>query len=249
MKEVPMDVDCNPYHCASCTLRAPVALNADFCQDKFMKMIVKDSLTNNVTFGAKVVAYVDSYSGPRELTNEIVGESGVVEVPINANGIYTTEVSKHGYISMKNVFQVNITLDECEMFSPVELTPLPPTPPNACVRMSLTWGESPEDLDLYSHRVHRNETEDQCLTYYCDGKDPCNGTAFDIDNKNGGLNGSETITYCNTEGFSNMVFVDDLSGEGASLLSSRARLLITGSDQVQEIILNPEEATGAENKR
>ena len=46
-----------------------------------------------------------------------------------------------------------------------------------------------------------------------------------------------------------MVFVDDLSGEGASLLSSRARLLITGSDRVQEIVLNPEEATDAENKR
>ena len=249
LKEVPLDINCNPHHCESCTLRAPVSLNADFCEDKFMKMIVKDSLTNEIAVGAKVVASLSSYSGPRELINKIVGESGVVEVPISTNGMYTSEVSKPGYISMKSVFQVNISLDECELFSPVELTPLSPTPPKNCVRMSLTWGESPEDLDLYSHRVNRNETTDQCLTYYCDGKDPCNGTVFDIDNKNGGLNGSETITYCNTEDYSNMVFVDDLSGEGASLLSSRARLLITGSDQVQEILLNTEEAGEAENKR
>merc|ERR1712002_890077 len=64
-----------------------------------------------------------------------------------------------------------------------------------------------------------------------------------------GLNGSETITYCNTEEYSNMVYVDDLSGEGESLLSSRARLVITGSDRVEEIVLNPNEAVDAENKR
>jgi hypothetical protein len=249
LKEEPLDINDNPNHCVSCTLRAPVSLNEDFCENKFMKMIVKDSLTNEIAIGSKVIASIDSYSGPRELLNEIVGESGVVEVPITANGIYSSEVSKPGYITMKSVFQVSVSLDECEIFSPVQLTPFPPTPPKKCVRMSLTWGETPEDLDLYSHRVNRNETTEQCLTYYCDGKDPCNGTVFDIDNKNGGLNGSETVTYCNTEDYSNMVFVDDLSGEGTSLLSSRARLIITGSDRVEEILLNTDEATDAENKR
>ena len=67
--------------------------------------------------------------------------------------------------------------------------------------------------------------------------------------KNGGLNGSETITYCNTEDYSNMVFVDDLSVEGSSLLSSRARLIITGSNRVEEIQLNTDETIDAENKR
>ena len=153
------------------------------------------------------------------------------------------------YTLLKSQNLDSVSLDECEIFSPVQLTPLPPRPPKKCVRMSLTWGETPEDLDLYSHRVSRHDTTEQCMSYYCDGKDPCNGTVFDIDNKYGGLNGSETITYCNTEDYSNMVFVDDLSGEGSSLLSSRARLIITGSNRVEEIQLNTDEATNAENKR
>ena len=249
LKEETLNIDCNPNHCESCTLRAPVSLNEHFCEDKFMKMIVKDSLTNKLVSGANVIVSIESYSGPREITNEIVGDSGIVEVPITSNGVYTSTVSKPGYVTMESVFQIMVSMDECEIFSPMQLTPLPPTPPRKCVRMSLTWGETPEDLDLYSHRVGRNDTTEQCLTYYCDGKDPCNGTAFDIDNKHGGLNGSETITYCNTEDYSNMVFVDDLSGEGSSLLSSRARLIISGANRVEEILLNTDEAEEAENKR
>ena len=47
------------------------------------------------------------------------------------------------------------------MESPVQLTPLSPIPPPGCVRVSLSWAEQPADLDLYSHRVHTNNTEDQ----------------------------------------------------------------------------------------
>ena len=36
----------------------------------------------------------------------------------------------------------------------------------------------------------------------------------------------------------NMVYVDDLSVEGASLVASQARLVIIGSDQTQEVVLN-----------
>ena len=117
------------------------------------------------------------------------------------------------------------------------------------VRLSLAWGAQPQDLDLYSWRVNSENSTDHCLTYYCNGKDPCNGTAFDVDSQNGGLNGSETITYCSTEEYSNMVYIDDLSGRGSSLLSSQARLVITGSSGTEEVVLNPSEAVDAEGKR
>merc|ERR1712142_1242600 len=65
--------------------------------------------------------------------------------------------------------------------------------------------------------------------------------AFEVDNKNGGLNGSETITYCSTDEYTNMVYVDDLSGQGSSLMSSEARLVIIGSDRTEEVVLNPNE--------
>ena len=45
-----------------------------------------------------------------------------------------------------------------------------------------------------------------------------------------------------------MVYVDDLSGEGASLVSSQARLIIIGSDQTQEVVLNTNEGN-EESKR
>jgi hypothetical protein len=62
------------------------------------------------------------------------------------------------------------------------------------------------------------------------------------------VNGSETISYCSTEDYTNMVYVDDLSGEGASLVSSQTRLVIIGPDQTQEVVLNANEGN-EESKR
>jgi len=242
LKELPIDVNCSPNHCEACVLSAPVKLNKVFCENKTLEMIIRDSVNNTIVSDVKVVVSLETYNGPRQLVNEVVGESGKIKVPLVANGLYSSKVSKTGYVTMERMFEVDISMDECELFDPVEMTPLPPIPPNACVRLSLSWGEEPQDLDLYSYRVNSTNATDTCLTYYCNGKDPCNGTAFDVDSKNGGLNGSETITYCKTEDYSNMVYVDDLSGKGASLLTSQARLTIVGSGRTEEIVLNPNEA-------
>ena len=126
LKEEALNINCNPNHCESCTLRAPVSLNEDFCENKFMKMIVKDSLRNEIASGANLIVSIDSHAGPRVILNEVVGESGFVEVPITSNGIYRSEISKPGYITMTSLFQVSVSLDECEIFSPVQLTPFPP---------------------------------------------------------------------------------------------------------------------------
>jgi len=240
-QSMPIEVACNPDHCQLCTPSASVTLNQEFCQDKYMKMNVKNSLDNKPVVGALVKVSLDTFEGPKEISSLTVGESGQVEVLLIANGLYFTEVSMPKYTTAKSSFVVNMTSDECDIIHPVSLTPLSPEAPSDCVRLSLTWGEEPQDLDLYSYRVHENNTEDQCLTYYCNGKDPCNGTAFEVDNKNGGLNGSETITYCSTDEYTNMVYVDDLSGQGSSLISSEARLVIIGSDRTEEVVLNPNE--------
>jgi len=143
---------------------------------------------------------------------------------------------------MTTTLQVFVTQDQCELLAPMELAPMSPPLEPGCVRISLTWGKDPKDLDLYSYRVEQNNTDDQCLTYYCDGKDPCDGVDFDTDNKEGGDSGSETITYCNVEEYSHMVWVDDRSGLGESLLNSEARLVITAdSGETQEVVLKPGE--------
>merc|ERR1719348_1729677 len=156
----------------------------------------------------------------------------------------------NGYISHSTSYEVDVTLAECDLLAPVVLMPLTATPEDGCVVMSLTWGEEPQDLDLYSYRVHENNTNDQCLTYFCDHKDPCDGVTFDVDNRNGGNNGTETITYCaGSEGYSNMVYVDDLSGEGSTLLASSARLKITSPTSTREIVLNTTRSASNEDKR
>ena len=249
MKEVPVDVTCSSSHCEACVLSAPVKLNAEFCVDKTLKMTIRNAVNNSLVSDVRVVVSLETYSGPRQLIDELVGQTGEVEVPLVANGLYTSKVSKPGFVTMERMFEVDISMDECELFDPVELTPLQPTPPHECVRVSLSWGEEPQDLDLYSYRVNSDNVTDTCLTYYCNGKDPCNGTAFNIDNKSGGLNGSETITYCETEEYTNMVYVDDLSGKGASLMTSQARLSIVGAGRTEEVILNPSEAVTTDGSR
>ena len=68
-QELPMEVNCNPDHCQLCTPSASVTLNQEFCPDKSIKMIVKDSLTNEAVVGAQVKVSLDTYEGATELTS------------------------------------------------------------------------------------------------------------------------------------------------------------------------------------
>ena len=52
-----------------------------------------------------------------------------------------------------------------------------------------------------------------------------------------------------SEGYSDMVRIDDLSGEGQTLLASEARLMITSADRQQEIVLNTPKSSDNENMR
>jgi hypothetical protein len=100
------------------------------------------------------MASLDTFEGPTEISILTVGESGDVDVPLIANGLYLREVSMPGYVLARSSFQVNMSSGEYEMITPVELTPLSPEEPYGCVRMRLSWGENPQDLDLYSYRIY-----------------------------------------------------------------------------------------------
>jgi len=232
-KTILLPVDCNPVHCKGCAPMAKTSLEKEFCKDKTRKLIVRDSLSNNITVGAlvKVTKEVLEY-GPIDVAELTVGISGEVDVPLDGNGVYHTEIKLDGYETLKNSFLVNITSKECPLLESIELQPLSPELPcDNGIRISLTWGQNPKDLDMYSSQVNKNDTNDQCLTYYCDGKDECPGATYDVDNKQGGLNGAETITFCDNEDYVQTVYVDDLSGQGASLLSSNAKIVITSKTE------------------
>ena len=98
------------------------------------------------------------------------------------------------------------------------------------------------DLDLFSFRVRSEDPSDRCLTYYCDQKELCGCTTFDSDNRNGGLNGTEMITYCCDNNDSHMIYVDDQSGRGSSMLNSGAQLTLTSRERTMRVRMDPQGA-------
>ena len=240
-REVAHTLACDNMDCeATCQIELEVDLQEKFCSERTMTMFVRDSTDNSPLEGATVNMVQETHRGPNDVGTFAVDANGEVSLPLIGNGHYTTTLSHPGFMNVTSAFRVAVTPDQCSLLAPMEMVPMSPPIKAGCVRVSLTWGAQPSDLDLYSYRVHQFQTEDTCLTYYCDGKDPCDGIDFDQDNMEGGEAGAETITYCDVDEFTHMIWVDDRSGEGASLLGSQARLHITSeSGDTQEVVLRP----------
>ena len=248
-QELQVSVQCHIGHCYNCNQELEVSLEQEFCEGKELKMIVKDTTTNKALEGAQVTWSLETYQSPVDLGTHTVDSNGTILLPIASNGKYSATVTKPGYLTATSLHKVSVSVDQCPHLALSQLVPLSPTLAPGCVRLSLIWGKEPADLDLYSFKVNSADTDERCLTYYCDGKDPCDCASFDVDNTKGGEEGAETITYCGCnehEDFTHMVWVDDLSGKGASMLSSEARILVTdAAGMTQEVKLVPGEQEAA----
>ena len=95
----------------------------------------------------------------------------------------------------------------------------------------MTWQtEYPRDLDLHVLSVERSNQSNVCRTYYAQVYSGYNGTncteiSLDLDNTQGGLNGSETITLLNNtvnKDYVYIIAVEDFNFEdnGTLLLQS-----------------------------
>ena len=249
-QELQVSVQCHIGQCYNCNQELEASLEQEFCEGKKLKMIVKDTTTNKALEGAQVTWSLETYQGPVDLGGtHAVDSNGTILLPISSNGKYSATVTKPGYLTATSFHEVSVSMDQCPHLALSQLVPLSPTLAPGCVRLSLIWGKEPADLDLYSFKVNSADTDERCLTYYCDGKDPCGCASFDVDNTRGGEEGAETITYCGCnehEDFTHMVWVDDLSGKGASMLSSQARILVTDAGgMTQEVKLVPGEQEAA----
>ena len=137
--------------------------------------------------------------------------------------------------------------ENCDLYGQVMMGAKPVYPPKTCndeeteaIRVSLAWGETPDDLDLYSFRIDAEDPKETCLAYYCDQKELCGCMEFTEDVKTGGLNGTESISYCCNDPEYYMIYVDDVSGKGASMKKSEAKILITKESGTQTVLsLNP----------
>merc|ERR1719369_1539398 len=95
--------------------------------------------------------------------------------------------------------------------------------------MIMNWGESPEDMDLHSFQVNKENSHQTSITYWR-SRSGCDGVNLDLDNTEGGLNGAETITYTDmaiNNHYTYMVFVHDYSTRGSLLEESDTQVTIT----------------------
>ena len=105
----------------------------------------------------------------------------------------------------------------------------------------MTWEtEYPRDLDLHVFSVQRSNQSNFCRTYW--GNLPphnainCTEINLDLDNREGGINGSETITLLNNSVNKDYVYiiaVDDYNN-GTQILQSGVSVEINNNDKSVE---------------
>ena len=233
-------VNCSRFHCSACNPELKPQMKAEFCENKTITLAVLDAVTNLGVAGATVRTWIRVNSERDGVVSYVTNQSGKAVIPLNANGFYQFEVSQAGFTRLTKELEVVVAQGSCAAYQPILLAPLSPLLPPSCkygLRASLAWAREDADLDLYSWRVDNNSTENTCLTYFCDGKDPCSGITHDIDSKAGGLNGSETITYCNYEDFVHMIYVD--GGNSRWREDSTLQLTLQGEEMGLEVVGRP----------
>ena len=235
--EVSEELMCDHRNCAACAPVVTIHTPPTYCSDKSMKLIIMDCKTNLKVSNAKVVTTIDTPRGEIDGGKLTTSKLGEVVIPVTENGIYNSIITLDGYVPMKNSFEVAISMDDCDEFDPIDIIPICKPEKPGCTSVTLSWTND-DDMDLESYRVNTKNKNDTCNTKpsCCAGckKEECDGVTPSIDTSEG-LNGTETVTYCNTTDYSNMVFVSDPTGEGKYLPNSGAKLVITNGER-EEII-------------
>jgi hypothetical protein len=223
--------DCDHDNCAACAPSLVLHPPPTFCPNKKLHLTLLDCLNSSRLAGASITTTFVTDDVTIQLGTFNSSESGEVELPLNSNGIYNSIVNFPGYITIRHSYQVEVDLTDCATYTPQAILPLCPPPQPGCIDVSLTW-TGPVDLDLYSVRVPNDNIEDVCESKpsCCNGckKEECPGVTPHTDTTEG-KNGTETITYCGVDTYSDMIFIEDADGTGLS--SSGARLFITNGDE------------------
>jgi len=203
-----------------------------FCEDIDIQVIVHDSLTNDAVQDASVsiVRIVDDIE--QTITEgTITDEDGKTASHINQNGHYIVKIERGEYIASKRDLEVNCDRSECERCHPTILIPLSPVLEPDTIRLTLSWAEEPNDLDIYAYRRTRSDWSNSCLTYYSKKTD-CGTAILDLDNLRGGNNGAETITFHDVENQEDAVYMIFVQNYGYNpsaeqFRSSNAHISIT----------------------
>ena len=248
--ETPTDLECNPEHCEACLPVFKVPIRKEYCDDVTLSLWVANGVTNEPLTNATVDVVVLGFEGLlRPAGRVIVDEEGWAKIPIIGDGTYMYNIEYPGFAPTQDMQVVDLQEmmtgedPNCDLIGLVEMGARPVFPPKECgdaetegVRITLAWGENPADLDLYSYKVSRDDPQDTCLAYYCDQKELCGCMEFTNDVTTGGLNGTESISYCCNEPEIYMIYVDEKSTKGLTMKTSEARIYLTESSGTREVI-------------
>ena len=108
----------------------------------------------------------------------------------------------------------------------------------------MNWINLPNDLDLHVKQLKAGS--EACHCYYSHKE--CDGFSLDVDNRHGGENGAETITWSHGDYSSQyIIFVHDFSGGATHLSGSGARVALYNKGQDPTTVYVP--ANGSSNRR
>ena len=188
-----------------------------------LTVVTKDA-SNNRRLGQVEVSF-STQNGTQKKGTGKSDDNGVVLVEnLEANQAVAFEAKRRGFADLKNVvIELDARPQQQAMLSMSRKLKRGLTK-----RVVLNWGPKPLDLDLKVVKLKKNE-QIECIAYW-NNKENCKGLRLDVDNRRGGQNGAETITW-NDELPDNqfIIFVQDFSREADSPLEvSNARVAIYG---------------------
>ena len=222
-----------------------------FCANTVLNIAVHSSLTNQPVQNMSTSVIITK-DGSQQTVAESASsdENGVVKIPISQNGHYVVKVEGPGHVAAKESIDVECDIARCRDCSPGLLVPVSPLLEPGQVRLTMSWGERPLDLDVYAQQKNIN-TEESCTTYY-GKKTGCEGISLDLDNVNGGNNGVETITFHDVENQQDSVYMLFVHHYGSTrdteeFRSSGVHLTITDGHVTSSMSMDAERFNGEEH--
>jgi len=141
-------------------------------------------------------------------------------------GLLVLTASLDGFITASVEVQIPLSLVQSVQTVPLSLSPI--LDPHTEMRLVMSWGRLPKDLDLHVLKINRHSGA-MCETYYKTiNKEGCSGLSLDVDNTKGGNNGAETITFDEPGDSLYLMYVydypNDFPNDTTRLVQSEARI-------------------------
>ena len=233
-------------------LKTTVATTSEpFCANIDLNVAVHSSMTNEPIQNVSASVIITK-NGAQQTVAEAAkpDDNGILRIPIKANGHYVVKVEGNGYITAKESVDVTCDIARCRDCAPAMLVPLSPLLAPGELRLTMSWGERPLDLDVYAQQKNIN-TEEACTTYY-GKKTDCDGITLDLDNVNGGNNGVETITFHDVENQQESVYMLFVHHYGSTrdteeFRSSGVHLTLTDGHVTSSVAMDADRFNGEEH--